>query len=212
MAEATIAQDAPSAADAKDWYRLTPEDVATAMAVDPATGLTSAEAASRLAQYGPNKFAEAKPEPRWHAFVRQYYDAMQIVLLVAGIGSIWPLKQYGTGIVLLLLTVLNAVLGLNQEGKAAAAVAALQKMMIIKAKVRRDGELVELPAEQLVPGDIVSVEAGDVVPADGRLAARGDARDRGVGAHGRERAGLEGRRRASTARTCRSATAPTWCS
>ena len=101
--------------------------------------------------------------------MRQYYDAMQIVLLVAGIGSIWPLKQYGTGIVLLLLTVLNAVLGLNQEGKAAAAVAALQKMMIIRAKVRRDGELAELPAEQLVPGDIVSVEAGDVVPADGRL-------------------------------------------
>jgi Ca2+-transporting ATPase len=101
--------------------------------------------------------------------VRQYYDAMQIVLLVAGLGSIWPLKQYGTGIVLLLLTVLNAVLGLNQEGKAAAAVAALQKMMIIKAKVRRDGGLAELPAEQLVPGDIVSIEAGDVVPADGRL-------------------------------------------
>ncbi len=169
MAEATIAQDAPSAGDAKDWYRLTPEDVAAAMAVDPATGLTSAEASSRLAQYGPNKFAEAKPEPRWHALVRQYYDAMQIVLLVAGIGSIWPLKQYGTGIVLLLLTVLNAVLGLNQEGKAAAAVAALQKMMIIRAKVRRDGELAELPAEQLVPGDIVFVEAGDVVPADGRL-------------------------------------------
>lgn len=169
MAEATIAHDAPSAADAKDWYRLTPEDVAAAMGVDPATGLTSAEASSRLAQYGPNKFAEAKPEPRWHAYVRQYYDAMQIVLLVAGIGSIWPLKQYGTGIVLLLLTVLNAVLGLNQEGKAAAAVAALQKMMIIRAKVRRDGELAELPAEQLVPGDIVSIEAGDVVPADGRL-------------------------------------------
>src|SRR5829696_2382281 len=70
---------------------------------------------------------------------------------------------------LLLLTVFNAVLGLHQEGKAAAAVAALQKMMIINAKVRRGGELLELPAEQLVPGDIVSVEAGDIVPADGRL-------------------------------------------
>src|SRR5213076_2351108 len=79
------------------------------------------------------------------------------------------LHQYGTGIVLLLLTVFNAVIGLQQEGKAAAAVAALQKMMIIKAKVRRDGQMVELPAEQLVPGDVVSVEAGDVVPADGRI-------------------------------------------
>ena len=94
---------------------------------------------------------------------------MQIVLLVAGIGSIWPLHELGTGLVLLFLTLFNAVLGLNQEGKAAAAVAALQKMMIVKAKVRRGDELVEVPAEQLVPGDIVAIEAGDVVPADGRL-------------------------------------------
>src|SRR5262249_4974161 len=116
-----------------------------------------------------NKFAEAKPEPRWHAFMRQYYDPMQIVLLVAGVGSLWPLKQYGTGLMLLLLTIFNAILGLNQEGKAAAAVAALQKMMIIKAKVTRDGKLTEVPAEELVRGDIVSIEAGDIVPADGRL-------------------------------------------
>ena len=94
---------------------------------------------------------------------------MQIVLLVAGIGSIWPLHELGTGLVLLFLTLFNAVLGLNQEGKAAAAVAALQKMMIIKARVLRGGELVQIPAEQLVPGDVVSIEAGDVVPADGRL-------------------------------------------
>ncbi len=104
-----------------------------------------------------------------HAFLRQYADPMQVVLLVAGIGSLYPLKEVGTGILLLLLTVFNAVLGLRQEGKAAAAVAALQKMMIIKARVTRDGQLAQLPAEQLVPGDIVAVEAGDIVPADGRL-------------------------------------------
>ena len=94
---------------------------------------------------------------------------MQVVLLVVGIGSLWPLQQWGTGIVVLLLTVFNAVLGLRQEGKAAAAVAALQKMMIVKARVMRDGALAELPAEELVPGDVVSIEAGDVVSADGRL-------------------------------------------
>src|SRR3954452_22249263 len=93
---------------------------------------------------------------------------MQIVLLVAGIGRL-AIKQWGTAIVLFLLTVFSALLGLHQEGKAAAAVSALQKMMILKAKVRRDGELHELPADQLVPGDIVSIEAGDVIPADGRL-------------------------------------------
>ena len=68
-----------------------------------------------------------------------------------------------------MLTLVNAALGLNQEGKAAAAVAALAKMMIVKARVRRDGALTQLPAEQLVPGDVVAIEAGDVVPADGRL-------------------------------------------
>src|SRR5271166_3389422 len=73
--------------------------------------------------------------PRWHAFVRQYRDPMQLVLLAAGIGSLYPLKQLGTGLLLILLTLFNAVMGLQQEGKAAAAVAALQKMVIIKARV-----------------------------------------------------------------------------
>ena len=163
MSAATQTPDAPS------WYSLTGADAAERLGVDAHAGLTTAEADSRRAQYGPNKFAETKAEPRWHAFVRQYRDLMQIVLLVVGIGSLWPLRQYGTGIVVLFLTVFNAVLGLHQEGKAAEAVAALQKMMIVKAKVTRDGGLAELPAEELVPGDIVAIEAGDVVPADGRL-------------------------------------------
>src|SRR5215475_912453 len=94
---------------------------------------------------------------------------MQIVLLVAGIVSLYPVKELETGLVLIFLTLFNAVLGLRQEGKAAAAVASLQKMMIIKARVRRDGQLAEVPAEQLVPGDVVAIEAGDIVPADGRL-------------------------------------------
>ena len=158
----------PDAA-AMTWYAVAGEDVAAAMGVDPVRGLSAAEAAARLGQHGPNRFAEGEHEPRWRAFERQYHDPMQVVLLVAGIGSIVPLAQYGTGIMLLLLTVLNAVLGLHQEGKAAAAVAALQKMMIVKAKVHRDGTLVVVPAEELVPGDVVSIEAGDIVPADGRL-------------------------------------------
>ncbi|HET8784436.1 MAG TPA: HAD-IC family P-type ATPase, partial [Candidatus Limnocylindrales bacterium] len=158
-----------TAASETSWHTLSGDDAASRLEVDVRQGLTAAEAASRQAQYGPNKFAETKAEPRWRAFVRQYRDAMQIVLLVVGIGSIWPLHEYGTGIVVLLLTFFNAVLGLHQEGKAAEAVAALQKMMFIKARVRRDGQLIEVPAEQLVPGDVVAIEAGDIVPADGRL-------------------------------------------
>src|SRR5262245_60343650 len=166
---ATIEATPPDTVEEKQWFALPGEDVAVELGVDTHNGLSNEEAAVRAAKYGPNAFAAAKSEPRWHAFVRQYRDPMQIVLLVAGVGSIWPLHELGTGLVLLVLTLFNAVLGLNQEGKAAAAVAALQKMMIIKAKVRRGGELVEIPAEQLVPGDVVSIEAGDVVPADGRL-------------------------------------------
>src|SRR6188508_2677557 len=169
MATTTAAPAGRNDGPPEAWYALPPERVAAGLDVDPARGLTADEAAKRLQRHGPNTFTEAETEPRWHAFVRQYRDPMQIVLLVAGIGSIWPLHELGTGLVLLFLTLFNAVLGLNQEGKAAAAVAALQKMMIVKAKVRRGGELVELPAEQIVPGDVVQIEAGDVVPADGRL-------------------------------------------
>ena len=145
------------------------EDALRELGVEPEAGLSSGEADERRTRYGPNKFAEAKAEPRWQAFLRQYRDPMQIVLLAAGVISIYPVKQPGTGIMILLLTLLNALLGLNQEGKAAAAVAALAKMMIVKARVRRDGALAQLPAEELVPGDIVDIEAGDLVPADGRL-------------------------------------------
>ena len=163
--EEAPATDSPAVA----WYALPPDEVARRIGVDPTRGLTASEVASRRAAVGPNTFAVAEVEPRWRAFVRQYRDPMQIVLLVAGIGSLYPLKELGTGLVLLFLTLFNAVLGLRQEGKAAEAVAALQKMMIVKARVRRDGELVQIPAEELVPGDVVSIEAGDVVPADGRL-------------------------------------------
>ena len=165
----TLGSGRPSAAGELAWHTLSAEEVLRSEGADGQRGLSSAEAAARARRFGPNKLAAARAEPRWHAFLRQYRDPMQIVLLAAGIGSLYPLKQLGTGILLILLTLFNAVLGLHQEGKAAAAVAALQKMMIITARVRRDGQLAEIPAGQLVPGDIVAIEAGDIVPADGRL-------------------------------------------
>ena len=94
---------------------------------------------------------------------------MQLVLLGAAIVSIVALQEWSTGLVIIGLTVLNAVLGLNQEGKAAESVAALQKMLLIHAHVRRGGQREDIPAEEVVPGDIVTFEAGDKVPADGRL-------------------------------------------
>jgi P-type Ca2+ transporter type 2C len=120
-----MAEEAPAATDGLGdsrsvaWHTLAPDDVGGRLGVEPGAGLSGAEAASRLASVGPNRFAEAEVEPRWHAFVRQYRDPMQTVLLVAGIGSLYPLKELGTGLVLLFLTLFNAVLGLRQEGKAA---------------------------------------------------------------------------------------------
>jgi Ca2+-transporting ATPase len=159
----------PPAAGGPAWHTLGADQVLQSEGVDGQRGLSSAEAAARAQRFGPNEFAAGRTESRWRAFLRQYRDPMQLVLLAAGIGSLYPLKQLGTGVLLILLTLFNAVMGLHQEGKAAAAVTALQKMVIIKARVRRDGQLAEIPAAQLVPGDIVAVEAGDIVPADGRL-------------------------------------------
>ena len=141
----------PGAAHA--WHTLDGDQTLQEQGVDRGRGLSSAEVTARAQRFGPNRFAAAKMEPRWRAFLRQYADPMQIVLLVAGVVSLYPLKELETGIVLVALTLFNAVLGLRQEGKAAAAVAALQQMMIVTARVVRDGELRQLPAEQLVPGE-----------------------------------------------------------
>ena len=164
-----MTQATPTPAEAGPAHVLTSEEALARAGVEARTGLSPAEAATRLQRYGPNRFAVTKTEPRWQRFLRQYQDLMQIVLLVAGIVSILVVGQISTGLLLLFLTVMNAFLGVNQEGKAAAAVSALQEMMIVTAKVTRGGELIELPAEGLVPGDIVSIEAGDLIPADGRL-------------------------------------------
>lgn len=153
------------------WHTLPTDEVLRTERVARATGLTGEEVAARTERFGSNTLTEDKAEPGWRAFLRQYADPMQVVLVVAGAASFYPLGQPGTGLVLVFLTLLNAVLGLRQEGKAAAAVAALRKMMIVKAKVRRDGGLTEIPAERIVPGDVVVIEAGDVIPADGRLLA-----------------------------------------
>jgi Ca2+-transporting ATPase len=151
------------------WHTLPVADALAAQGVDPNVGLSSSEVEARRAAFGPNKFAEAKKESGWSKFVRQYRDPMQIVLLGAALISLIVIGDRGTALLLFGLTLLNAVMSLNQEGKAEASVAALQKMMIVQTRVRRNGELEQIPAEQLVPGDIVAIEAGDRIPADGRL-------------------------------------------
>src|SRR5512133_1979308 len=167
-AEGNVAAN-EAGAPAAPWHNLPADAVAAKLGVDPKTGLDTAEVERRRAEVGPNKLAEPEKEPGWKAFVRQYRDLMQLVLLGAAIVSMAALQEFSTGIVIIGLTVLNAILGLNQEGKAAASVAALQKMLVIRAHVRRGGEVADVPSEELVPGDVVRFEAGDKVPADGRL-------------------------------------------
>ncbi len=151
------------------WYAMTPEEALAAQGVTIEAGLTTAEADARRAKVGNNAFAEAKKASRWQTFTRQYADPMQIVLLVAGIICLFLPGQFYTGLFLILLTLFNAWMAMSQEGKAEASASALQGMMVVKAKVRRNGDLVEIPMDQLVPGDIVNIEAGDLVPADARI-------------------------------------------
>jgi Ca2+-transporting ATPase len=166
---ATAAAPAPAAPAKKARYALTVEEALRDQGVDESAGLSAADVESRRAKFGSNKFADAPRESRLSVFLRQYADPMQIVLLVAGIVCLFLPGQFYTGVFLLLLTLFNAWMAMNQEGKAEASASALQSMMVVKAKVRRDGNLAEIPMDQLVPGDIVNIEAGDLVPADARI-------------------------------------------
>jgi Ca2+-transporting ATPase len=150
------------------WYARTPQDVASELGVDPAVGLSTARAAELLAANGPNALPEEKRVPAWRRFLEQYRSYMQIILVAAAAVS-FTIKEWGTAVLLVLLTVLNAVVGLRQEGKAESAMNALKSMMKATARVRRDGTESEIPAEQVVVGDTVLIASGDQVPADGRI-------------------------------------------
>ena len=171
MAEKTESQ--------RTWFTMTPEAIGQELQVDPAKGLSAAEAQQRLQKYGPNELEEKKKEPGWQAFLRQYQDLMQIVLLGAAVINQVFTGEWGTTLVLIGLTIFNAILALRGEAKAEASLAALAGTMKAITRVRRDGEAKEVEAEELVPGDVVLMEAGDLVPADGRLFVDRDARNRG---------------------------------
>jgi P-type Ca2+ transporter type 2C len=166
-----ITESSVDAADAAagSWYSADAASVAKRLRVDPATGLTGAEARARLEKVGPNQLAGAKAESGWQAFLRQYQDFMQVVLLVAAAVNLIVTHDVGTSVVLAGLTVFNAVVGVRQESKAEESVKALSQMLRTIARVRRDGQAIEVDASELIPGDVVLVEAGNLVPADGRI-------------------------------------------
>ncbi len=159
---------APAPADA--WYARSPEEVIARFDVDPDAGLPAAKAAELLQQNGPNALPAEKPKPGWRRFLDEYRSYMQIILLIAGVVSI-VIGQLHTGVMVLVLTVINAVVGLREEGKAESAMNALKSMMKSTARVRRDGAEARIPAEEVVAGDVVLIAAGDQIPADGRIIA-----------------------------------------
>ena len=152
------------------WHTLSVIDAARTLAVVPAEGLSTATAAERLAQYGENKLNEAVPRPLWLKFLDQFRNFLVIVLLFAA-ALAWVIGDLKDAVVILVVVLLNAGLGFWQEHRADRTLAALKEMLAARARVRRDGQVSEADASQLVPGDIVLLEAGDRVPADGRLLA-----------------------------------------
>ena len=150
------------------WYGLTPEDVAKRLVVDPGQGLSAAKAAELLQKNGPNALPAEAVEPEWKRFLGQYRSYMQIILVAAAVASM-AIGQIATGIVVLLITALNAVGGMRQQGKAESAMNALQSELKASARVRRDGAELKIDADQVVAGDVVLLSAGDSVCADGRI-------------------------------------------
>jgi len=169
MAVQTGAAGQP-ATTGKNWYARSTDEVVTALGVDPAVGLSAGRVTGLLATNGPNALPEEKPKPGWRRFLDQYRTYMQIILVAAAIVSLL-VKEWSTAILLVALTILNAVIGMRQEGKAESAMNALKSMMKATARVRRDGVESQIPAEQVVVGDVVLIAAGDEVPADGRIIA-----------------------------------------
>ena len=158
-------------------HRATADAVVSALRSDPARGLTAAEARARLLQYGPNELKGAPETPWWKRLLEQFENFLVIILLVATVISMaeWLLQEPRESalpyeaIVILAIVVLNALLGFVQESRAEKSVRALMALAAPEATVVRDGERQRIATRDIVPGDILLVEAGDKIPADARV-------------------------------------------
>ena len=159
---------ADTTSDEIRWYALAGDAAVERLNSDAANGLSAAEAANRLTQYGPNELSAEPPPSRLAIAFGQIRDPMNLMLIGVAIISV-VIGQVSTGIVVGLLVLLNVYIGSRQELKARESVDALAKLQVPQARVVRDGSLHSIPATDLVPGDIVQVEAGDIAPADGRI-------------------------------------------
>jgi len=150
------------------WFSKSSDEVLKALEVNPSTGLSSEEARRRLEKYGYNKLKGKPKKSIVTLLLSQLKDMLIYVLLAAAVITFF-INEIADSIIILLVIILNAVIGAVQEYKAGKAVEALQKMTSPKALVRRDGNAVEINSEEVVPGDIVLLDAGRYIPADLRL-------------------------------------------
>ena len=150
------------------FWNLGVEDVARALKTSAAAGLTGEEAALRLRQVGPNQLQEKEGEGPWKLFLAQFRNFIIWVLIVAALISGF-LREWIDTLAIVGIVILNAILGFVQEYRAEQALAALRRLASPSCKAIRGGQLVSVPSAELVPGDLVELEAGDHVPADSRV-------------------------------------------
>ncbi|MBN2736386.1 MAG: cation-translocating P-type ATPase [Spirochaetales bacterium] len=131
-------------------------------------GLSAEESAARLKKYGPNELIEKGIKKPWQILLDQLKEVMVLILIAAAVFS-FAIGEATNAIVIMIIVVLNTILGFWQESKAEAAMAALKKLAVPLVRVKRGGKVQELSSRQLVPGDILILEAGNIIPADGRL-------------------------------------------
>ncbi|HOK63077.1 MAG TPA: HAD-IC family P-type ATPase, partial [Soehngenia sp.] len=151
-----------------NWYDKSVDEVLKELNVDPSKGLDTESAKERLEKYGANELKEEKGKSFFKKLLAQFSDFLVLILIAAALVSFF-IGETQDAIVIIAIVIVNAMLGLYQEGKAEKALEALKKMASPTAKVIRDGKTVEIDSRELVPGDIVILETGDIVPADLRI-------------------------------------------
>jgi Ca2+-transporting ATPase len=152
------------------WHHLSVDQAGALLNSDLESGLATAEIAERTRKYGPNRMAAKKRRGAWLRFLLQFHQPLIYILLVSAVITALLGKWIDSGVIFA-VTVANAIIGYLQESKAEKAIDALSKMVVTEATVRRDGEKLRIPSDEIVPGDIVLVQSGDKVPADLRLFA-----------------------------------------
>jgi magnesium-transporting ATPase (P-type) len=162
----TEAQHSPPAT--REWHASSAEAVLAQLGVDGGRGLDAGEAQARLERFGPNRLAPPAVRPAWKRLLLQFHNVLIYVMLVAAVVTALLGHWIDTG-VLLAAVLVNALIGFIQEGKAEDALAAIRQMLSLRASVLRGGERLQVDADLLVPGDIVTLVSGDKVPADLRL-------------------------------------------